>query len=233
MDEPRDAPAPTSEAALDVTGTPPAAHAGEADAEAPEPGLDAETEIDAEAELDAYHDELLAAEARAAIESDPGADAAFAETLDPAVFRFGEAVPVRPTCMWCTAALPVADAARCPTCGALLQPIDVDPDLPGLTTVSDNARAARVRLELAGRLATGDPALAPVGSDPDLVAIQSLRSPADLFGGHEPPESYAPPSAEVRSQMRRILWEAIEADPVGFVDPGPLSERRGDDELPI
>jgi hypothetical protein len=88
-------------------------------------------------------------------------------------------------------------------------------------------------MEFARRPATGDPSMAGTGPDPDLVALQSMRSPADLFGGREPPESYAPPSAEVRTQMRQILWEAIEADPAGFVEPGPLSDRHGDDDLPI
>jgi hypothetical protein len=215
MDEPRDGVAPPVEAAQVAASAP-----DTSDVEA------------AEAELDAYHDQLLAAEVRAAIETDEDGDVRFTSTLDPASARFGETAPLRPSCQWCTAELPVADAARCPTCGALLQPIDDEPDVPGITSMSDEARASLER-EARRRLSMADTAPSAPQDDPELVAATGLTPPADLFEGAQPRESYAPPSAEVRKMMRRILWEAIEADPVGFVDPGPLSDARKEEEPQI
>jgi hypothetical protein len=184
--------------------------------------VDADVEA-AEAELDAYHDELAAAEMHARVEtSDPGWDASFAATLDPETAHFGEATHTQPTCQWCHAELPVADAARCPTCGAILQPLDMDADVPGVTSVSGQMRAELEMVEYRRRLAH---AQGREAGPPDVELLARRPTPPqELFGGKEPPESYAPPSDDVRKEMRKILLEAIEADPDSFVEPGPLSE---------
>jgi hypothetical protein len=179
----------------------------------------------AEAALDEYHDGLQDAEVRAALEADPvGADTAFMpEVLDPSVTRFGESQPLSPACMWCNARLPVADAARCPSCGAILQPIDAEVDVPGLTTINDNARAALLRDDIRRQQATVDLSRPDGQVDPALVAATQLPR-ADLRSEPEGSEVYQPPSPEVRQMMRQIRLESFEADPVALVDPGPLAE---------
>ena len=180
-------------------------------------------EAQAEAALEEYDDGLMAAEVRAALEADPdGSDAAFAPALAAETARFGEATAARPLCQWCNAPLPVADAARCPSCKAILQPID-DVDVPGLTTVSAETRAAVRREDVIQRAAEDPRLLATL--DPSV-----LTPPADVLGGPPSPDSYQPPSPEVREMMRRIKWEAFEADPVAIIDPGPLADGRPEEE---
>ena len=134
-------------------------------------------------------------------------DLAFSETLPPETARFGEPSPVEPSCEWCNARLPDPDAARCPSCGALLQPLNGETEVPGLTTISTAARAAAERAErqraAAGTSARGSGAQLPRPSSRD---------------------AYEPPSEEVRAAMREIEREAATADPQRDVEPGPLAE---------
>ncbi len=145
---------------------------------------------------------------------DGDGDLAFSPTLPPETVRFGEATPVEPCCEWCNASLPAADAARCPSCGALLQPLNGETEVPGLTTISSAARAAAERVERQ-RAQTASWA-AP-------ASAQLTRPPSH--------EAYQPPDEEVQAAMREIERQATEADALRNVDPGPLAERNQEEEL--
>ena len=142
---------------------------------------------------------------------DGDGDFAFSETLPPETARFGEPSPVEPSCEWCNARLPDPDAARCPSCGALLQPLNGETEVPGLTTISTAARAAAERAErhraVAGASARG--------------AGRQLPRPTS-------PDAYEPPSEEVLAAMREIEREAAAADPQRDVEPGPLADGEED-----
>jgi hypothetical protein len=183
----------------------------------------------AEAALDEYQDGLLAAEVRAAIETSDAGDATFAPTIDPASIHFGEPTPTKPVCQWCNAELPSTDVERCPTCKVALKPVEGHREVPGLTTVSSETLAAIQRIEIQRQVASVNLLRADGTHDPDLITVHELPVPADILGP-ETAESYQPPSPEVREMMRRIKWEAFEADPVAMVDPGPLADRRSQRE---
>ncbi len=133
-------------------------------------------------------------------------DVAFSESLPPEIARFGEPSPVEPCCEWCNARLSQPDAARCGSCGALLQPLNGESDVPGLTTISSAARAAAERAERQ-RAAAG----ASVGEAAAAIARPSSR------------DVYEPPNEEVLAAMREIEREAARADPLREVEPGPLA----------
>jgi hypothetical protein len=182
-----------------------------------------------EAALDEYQDGLLAAEVRAAIESSDAVDATFSPNIDPSSVRFGEPTPTKPVCQWCNADLPSADVDRCPSCKVALKPVEGHREVPGLTTASSETLAAIQRIEIQRQTASVN-LMRPDGTvDPDLITVHELPVSAELLGP-ETAESYQPPSAEVREMMRRIKWEAFEADPIGMIDPGPLADRRSQRE---
>jgi hypothetical protein len=235
-------PAPADATAVPVTPSPAdstaepmtASHPGPSEAPDAAPVADDEATAVAddeatEAALDEYEDGLLAAEVRAAVESSDAVDATFSATLDPASVRFGEATPTKPVCQWCNADLPSADLDRCPSCKVALKPVEGHREVPGLTTVSSEAQAAIQRIEIQRQMASVNLTRADGTLDPDLITVQKLPVTADILGP-ETTESYQPPSAEVREMMRRIKWEAFEADPLGMIDPGPLADRRSQRE---
>ena len=150
------------------------------------------------------------------VDDDDEGDVAFSEELDPATKSFGAPTPVPPSCQWCHAVLPVADAARCPSCGAILQPIEGIEDVPGLTTMSDAARAALERVEMRRRQAASEaPAVRP--AFPSAVGAAAVEPPS--------PRAYEPPPDEVRAAMLQIELETAAADRLRDVDPAPLRER--------
>lgn len=212
---------PTERVAVPVTASP-------AGPEGPDASLPADDEA-VEAALDEYEDGLLAAEVRAAVESSDAVDATFSPNIDASSVRFGEPTPTKPVCQWCNAELPSADVERCPSCKVALKPVEGHREVPGLTSVSSEARAAIQRIEIQRQVATVDLTRADGTPDPDLITVHELPVSADILGP-ETTESYQPPSAEVREMMRRIKWEAFEADPLGMVDPGPLADRRSQRE---
>jgi hypothetical protein len=182
-----------------------------------------------EAALDEYQEGLQAAEVRAAIESSDAVDATFSPNIDPSNIRFGEPTPTKPVCQWCNAELPAPDLERCPSCKVALKPVEGHRDVPGLTTVSSETLAAIQRIEIQRQVASVNLMRADGTPDQDLITLHELPVSADILGP-ETAESYQPPSAEVREMMRRIKWEAFEADPIGMVDPGPLADRRSQRE---
>ncbi len=144
---------------------------------------------------------------------DDGGDVAFSESLPPETARFGEPSAVEPCCEWCNARLPQPDAARCPSCGALLQPLNGDTEVPGLTTISSAARAAAERAERQRVREDG--------------AAGAVAAPLS-----QPPsrDVYEPPSDEVMAAMREIEREVARADALRDVEPGPLAT--GEQEEP-
>jgi hypothetical protein len=227
-------PAPVESAALPVTPGPvePVAVPVTASIAHPDGVLDASVPADdeaVEAALDEYQDGLLAAEVRAAIESSDAVDTTFSRNIDPSSIRFGEPTPTKPVCQWCNAELPSPDVERCPSCKVALKPVEGHREVPGLTTISSETQAAIQRIEIQRQVATVNLMRADGTHDPDLITVHELPVSAEVLGP-ETAESYQPPSAEVREMMRRIKWEAFEADPIGMVDPGPLADRRSQRE---
>ena len=203
----------------------PASPAPPAAAAAPQNTLDAARDANVEPaagverpETAAPEGEAEGAEPQAApyiADDDDEGDVAFSEELDPAIKSFGAPTPVPPSCQWCHAVLPVADAARCPSCGAILQPIEGIEDVPGLTTMSDAARAALERVEMRRRQAASEP----------LPVRPQFPSVVDADAEPPSPGAYEPPADEVRAAMLQIELEAAAADRLRDVDPAPLRDR--------
>ena len=98
-----------------------------------------------------------------------------------------------PVCPWCSAELPSAALATCPSCGATLMG-DADKPLPGVTTIDPEAivRAARTATpQRRNRLVSWI-----TGEEGD-----EEETPA-------PPGSLEPPPPEVRREMLRMELEA-------------------------
>ena len=97
--------------------------------------------------------------------------------------------PADHICPWCSATLP-ADAATCPSCGAILTG-DERPDLPGLTAVDLKALRTEKPKGSTNRLLSWIS-----GEYPDEVP-----TPADA-------QAIAPPDPEVRREILRLELEA-------------------------
>jgi hypothetical protein len=102
-----------------------------------------------------------------------------------------------PRCQWCSAVLPAADLATCPSCGATLTASSATDDIKGVTTLDPEA-ILRARTESAR----------PRGR---LLSFITGEQPVDV-GGPEEAESLAPPDEAVRLEMRRLELEAERAD---------------------
>jgi hypothetical protein len=114
----------------------------------------------------------------------------------------GEPGP-EPRCPWCSTAVPTA-AERCPSCGATLhEPTQrAEADIPGVTQVDPalTRRPASLPNRLVGWLADVD-------TEPP-----STFDRAQLASGAASAASVAPPSEEVRREMRRLELEALQAE---------------------
>ena len=154
----------------------------------------------------------------------------FAATLDPEVLRFGESKPAATLCPWCGQALAATDLDACPHCGALLKPADEALEVPGVTTLSQEALRILEVAEVKARRKTKrrfgsapeapSPTVAPLAPDPD-----------------EEMAAVRPPDAEVRRVMRELEIEArraalaadapavaSEAAPAPAIAPEPVPE---------
>ena len=103
----------------------------------------------------------------------------------------GTSAPL-PRCMWCSAELPSASEATCPSCGATLIGEDDEP-VPGVTAIDAEAivRGAReARTKPRSRLMSWISGEYEEGEDP------------------APPGSLSPPPPEVRREMLRLELEA-------------------------
>ena len=99
----------------------------------------------------------------------------------------GSAAPA-PRCMWCSAVLPSANEATCPSCGAALIE-DADTQVPGVTAIDAEAivRAGReVRSKSRSRL------------------MSWISGEYDEGEKPAPPGSLSPPPLEVRREMLRL-----------------------------
>jgi len=97
-----------------------------------------------------------------------------------------------PICPWCSAALPAADAAVCPSCGAHLTGVS-DMDIPGVTTVDPVMLAAaaaprKIKRSLGSLL---------VGNDDEIPPPSEAEMPA-----------LARPDADVRREILRLEMDA-------------------------
>jgi hypothetical protein len=72
------------------------------------------------------------------------------------------------------------------------------------------------------------------GLTPEEIALLAdssvaLREEISKLGS----DAFKPPSRDVRQAMLEIEYEADRSDPWRIVDPGPLAERRRDQEPPV
>jgi hypothetical protein len=114
-------------------------------------------------------------------------------------------------CPWCSSVTPEG-AERCPSCGAALHETasGAEADIPGVTQV-DPVLGARRRLPRPNRLVGW---LADVDTEPASTAELDPRPAAGGRPGFEGLDaaSVAPPSDEVRREMRRLELEALTAE---------------------
>ena len=115
-------------------------------------------------------------------------------------------------CPWCSSAVPDA-AERCPSCGAALREgtAATSDDIPGVTQV-DPVLGLQRQLRRPNRLVGW---LADVDTEPTPTTDLATRTTA--AGGANALEgagatSIAPPSDEVRREMRRLELEALKAE---------------------
>lgn len=100
-------------------------------------------------------------------------------------------------CPWCSAPLSVAGGESCAECGATLTAADgAEPQLPGVTTIDAQA-ILRARAEVARPRSR-------------FLSFITGETPDESGGGS--PESVAPPSDEVRREMRRLAMDAARAE---------------------
>lgn len=115
-------------------------------------------------------------------------------------------------CPWCSSVVP-AVAERCPACGAALREVEASAEdaIPGVTHV-DPVLGMRRQVQRPNRLVGW---LADVDPEPTPTADLAIRpgpaaGAAALEGAGA--ASVAPPSDEVRREMRRLELEALRAE---------------------
>lgn len=101
-------------------------------------------------------------------------------------------------CPWCSAALPDAAAAVCPSCGAALAATTAEGEIKGVTTL-DTEAILRARSEVSR----------PRSRILSFITGEVVPETGD---GPASPESLAPPPDEVRREMLRLQLEAERAD---------------------
>lgn len=118
------------------------------------------------------------------------ATAATKPAKSAAATRAARSAEATEICPWCSAKV-VANAAKCPSCGASLRDA-VDGEILGVTQI-DPAAVSRAARAKPGRLATW-------------LGAENTAEGDDL-GGH-----VEPPSKEVREEMLRLELAAIDAE---------------------
>ena len=142
---------------------------------------------------------------------DGGVDTAFSVNLAPEVQAFGAPKPLASVCQWCNAGLPDPDVAICPHCGGRLKPIDEALEVPGLTTITPEARAALERAavqrlrDAARRGRTNEPPFQVGGSSP----AEPPPAPVPELDDAEVQAAIAPPEDAVRRLMLEMELEAL------------------------
>jgi hypothetical protein len=131
------------------------------------------------------------------------------------------AADATPHCPWCSAALPSANEAACPSCGATLHG-DTDTSLPGVTALDAEAIIRNSRNATPQRR---NRLLSWISGEYD----EGAEAPA-------PPGSLAPPDAEVRREMLRLELEAevanLQAEAATIVSEAEVEAREEGWELP-
>ena len=102
-----------------------------------------------------------------------------------------------PHCQWCSAPLPAAELATCPSCGATLTSTTGGEEIKGVTTLDPEA-ILRARSEVARPRSR-------------LLSFITGEQAVEV-GGPEEAESLAPPDDAVRLEMLRLEFEAERAD---------------------
>jgi hypothetical protein len=191
---------------------------------------------------------------------DGGFDVSFSPSASAQLAAYGTSAPVASICVWCNEPLPSGNLPRCPRCGAQLEPPEGTHDVPGLTSIP--GRTAGFQPQLVPPSSTmsqpgsaggspvprsqvssaavssgrqqGDPS-AYEGLTPEEIALLADSSVAlrEEIAKLNPHDAYQPPSRDVRKAMLEIEFEADRADPWRIVDPGPLAERRRDEEQAV
>ncbi|MGI8704091.1 MAG: hypothetical protein ACR2JZ_06230 [Candidatus Limnocylindrales bacterium] len=160
---------------------------------------------------------------RAELEDPLAVDTRFAPTLDAETAHFGEPAPAVETCQWCNAPLPDAAEIACPNCGSLARPVTEEVEVPGLTTMSTEARAAIIRAERARTETESRSAFRPLlRSETGASAPAGASATAAGVGD----EALQPPDDRVRAMMTQIELEAYQADPARDVEPSPLRDEQ-------
>lgn len=110
-----------------------------------------------------------------------------------------------PTCPWCSAPLPAADAAVCPACGArLVETTDVE--IPGVNAVDPElvamASAPRKLKRTFGALLVGNDDAVPAAGETERKAL--ARPEVEMA-------AFARPDDDVRREILRLEMEARQA----------------------
>src|SRR5262245_33318613 len=125
-----------------------------------------------------------------------------------------QAAPTEARCTWCSAVLPDAAAATCPSCGATLIGEGETGSVPGLTAIDADAILRNAR-------GSGTPRRS------GLLGWISGDYPADA-GPSAAPGSLAPPPVEVRREMLRLELEAQVANAQAEVEAMAADEAIAD-----
>lgn len=144
---------------------------------------------------------------------DGGVDRAFSTELGPEVRDFGQTRPLEVVCQWCGSTLPDPEADACPVCGGRLKPLGDLVDVPGLTQIGPEARAAQARVEIArlrdaarrGQIVPTESAVA-LPSDPEVPP-----APPPVLAESEIEAAIRPPDAAVRRLMLELEQDARRA----------------------
>ncbi len=128
------------------------------------------------------------------------------------------AEPPRSVCPWCSAALPAADAAACPSCGATLIEAPTEDEVPGVTTLHPEYAARLARAARAKDVAQRRGLLGWLAGDIDEDGGETGAEPA-------PEGAFDLPAEDVRREMLRLEMEALlrEAE----AEAAALSAERG------
>lgn len=212
MDEPRPTTEPFGEPTLAAQAP---ASAAQAPAEVSPPADDPTTPDPA---VPAQRGEAVGS---AAIAADPtggrvddgGIDTTFSAALGSTVRDFGQTRPQRTLCPWCAAPLADPEAETCPTCGTRLQPIQADLEIPGLTSITPEARALLAKVEvtrLREAMKRGEVVPRP---GPTIAQPETALPPASppVLTESEAEAAVQPPDDAVRRLMLEMEIEARRA----------------------
>jgi hypothetical protein len=134
----------------------------------------------------------------------------FKPGLDPETLSFGVDKPASSVCQWCNALLDDPTVSTCPHCGAALQPVEPDVEVPGLTTMAPEALAAQARverrlLEASQARSLGRTLLAGGAAPPASPVADLLPSEDEAIQAG----SFQPPAPAVQDVIRRMEMEAL------------------------